>query len=233
MLAELNQVSKHYGEKQAVNNISLRFETGKVYGILGENGSGKSTLLKLLAGLAIPDTGDATVNGKKVSRKSAAEVSYQSELDYFYPAYTVEEMIAYHASQFPDFNRKKAEEMLHLMELERRKRIRTLSKGSRGRLKLVLSLSRETELILLDEPFSGLDQLVRESIVTSLLSFIDFEKQSVIMATHEIDAAETLLDEVILLKDGKVSAQAAVEDIRAEYGRSVIWWMKEKLTQNL
>ena len=233
MLAELKHVSKNYGPNRAVRNISLQFDSGKVYGILGENGSGKSTLLKLLAGLAKPDTGEASVSGKRVSRKSAAEVSYQSELDYFYPSYTAEEMIAFHASQFPDFNREKAEEMLRIMGLERGKSIQDLSKGSRARLKLVLSLSRAAKLILLDEPLSGLDQLVRESIVTSLLSFIDFEKQTVIMATHEIDAVETLLDEVILLKDGEIAAQAAVEDLRAEFGQSVTWWMKGKLTQNL
>ncbi|MGG0413107.1 ABC transporter ATP-binding protein [Peribacillus simplex] len=226
MTVELHDVTKKYGSIAALDGVSLTFEVGKIYGVLGANGSGKSTLLKLIAGLAKPDHGEVTVAGVPVSRRSASNVSYLTELDFFYPKFTAGQYIDFHASQFTDFNRDKAFEMLAFMKLDVRKKVRTMSKGNRGRLKLVLALSREAPVVLLDEPFSGLDVMVRESIVRSLLSYIDFERQMVIMATHEIEEIEKILDEVILIKGGEIISKENVEDLRESSGKSVVGWLK-------
>lgn len=226
MTVELHDVTKRYGSIAALDGVSLTFEVGKIYGVLGANGSGKSTLLKLIAGLAKPDHGEVTVAGMPVSRRTASVVAYLTELDFFYPNFTAGQYIEFHASQFADFNRDKAIEMLAFMKLDGRKKVRTMSIGNRGRLKLVLALSREAPVVLLDEPFSGLDVMVRESIVRCLLSSIDFERQMVIMATHEIEEIENILDEVILIKDGEIISKENVEDLRESSGKSVGVWLK-------
>ena len=226
MTIALNQVTKKYGKKNALHDVSLEFEKGKIYGLLGPNGSGKSTTLKLIAGLVYPNSGQVEVLGEKVTRKISKHVAYLTELDMFYEPFTVKKMIDYYATQFADFNMEKAYALMQDMKLEGEQKIKQLSKGNRGRLKLVLALSRETPVLLLDEPFSGLDPLVRESIVKSLLSYLDFEEQTVIIATHEIDEIESLLDKVLVINNGHIIGQEEVEDIREFKGQSVQEWLK-------
>lgn len=227
MTIALKDVTKKYGKKHALHDVSLTFEKGKIYGLLGRNGSGKSTTLKLIAGLAYPNEGEVEVLGEKVTRKASKYVAYLTELDMFYEPFTVRDMIDFYASQFDDFNMEKANALLQDMKLEGKQKIKQLSKGNRGRLKLVLALSRETPILLLDEPFSGLDPLVRESIVKSLLSYLDFEEQTVIIATHEIDEIESLLDKVLVIDAGEIVGQEDVEDIREFKGQSVQAWLKD------
>lgn len=147
----------------------------------------------------------------------------------FYPHFTVKDMVNFYQSQFPDFQTEQAYKLLNEMQLNPEKKIKKLSKGNRGRLKIVLALARRADVIVLDEPFSGLDPMVRDSIVNSLVSYIDFEQQIVVIATHEIDEIETLLDEVIILANGEKVAQREVEDIREQEGMSVLQWFKSKM----
>ena len=125
----------------------------------------------------------------------------------------------------------KAKQMLRDMNLSETKKIKQLSKGNRGRLKLVLALSRDAKVLLLDEPFSGLDPLVRDSIVKSLLNYINFDEQIVIIATHEIDEMELLLDEVMAIYDGSIVGHEHVENLREEQGLSVIDWFKKRIRE--
>ncbi|WP_223700535.1 ABC transporter ATP-binding protein [Sutcliffiella deserti] len=224
-MIRFENVTKQYGKELAVKDANLVLEAGKIIGLLGPNGSGKSTTLKLMAGLAKPNKGRVTVNGEVVTRKIAKNVAYLTELDFYYEPFTVNDMVSFYASQFSDFRLEKAEELLIFMNIERAKKIKQLSKGNRGRLKLVLALAREADYILLDEPFSGLDPMVRKSIVKSLLTYVNFGHQTLIIATHEIDEIEPLLDEVILIKDGNYIAQENVEQIREVEGVSVSDWM--------
>ena len=231
MTVKLRNVSKRYGKDFSVKNVSLTFETGKIYGLLGPNGSGKSTTLKMIAGLVYPNNGKIEVDAEEVTRKICKKVAYLTELDMFYPSFTVGNMIEFYASQFSDFDMEKAEQLLIDMKLDRAKKIKQLSKGNRGRLKLVLALSRKSPVLLLDEPFSGLDPMVRDSIVKSLLSYINFEEQTVIIATHEIDEIEPLLDEVIVIFQGDIIGQKNVETLREEEGLSVLEWFKSTMVQ--
>ncbi|MFE8703287.1 ABC transporter ATP-binding protein [Cytobacillus sp. FJAT-54145] len=227
----IENVSKKYGSEYTIKDISIRLEKGKIYGLLGPNGSGKSTTLKLIAGLVHPTTGKVFVDGRQVSRRIASDVAYLTELDMFYASFTVQNTIDFSASQFSDFDVNKAEELLKFMELSPNKKVRTLSKGNRGRLKLVIALARKTPVLLLDEPFSGLDPMVRESIVRGLLNYIDFENQTVVIATHEIDEIESLLDEVMIIQNGRILAQRNVEEVRETDGLSILEWMKVTFQQ--
>jgi len=223
--------TKKYGKEFALKNMNLKIEKGKIYGLVGANGSGKSTTLKMIAGLVRPNSGKVLVMGMPANRKIAENVSYLTELDMFYEGFTIRQMIEYTASQFLDFRIKKAEKLIEFMNLDFSKKIKNLSKGNRGRLKLVLSLSRDVPILLLDEPFSGLDPMVRESIVKSLLTFLDFDKQTVVITTHEIAEIEPILDEIIVLNNGQFIAQHTVDQLREEQGQSVLEWMKENLNR--
>lgn len=219
MEINLEHVSKKYGRHIAVNDVSITLSSGRIYGLIGPNGSGKSTTLKMMAGLLFPTSGFVKADEKTVTREMVRQTAYLTELDMFYAHFTVKEMVNFYQSQFSDFQTEQAYKLLNEMQLDPEKKIKKLSKGNRGRLKIVLALARRASVILLDEPFSGLDPMVRDSIVNSLVSYIDFEQQIVVIATHEIDEIETLLDEVIILANGEKVEQRDVEDIRA--GRHV------------
>ncbi|ADV95892.1 MULTISPECIES: ABC transporter ATP-binding protein [Bacillus] len=229
MEIKLEHVSKKYGRHTAVNDVSITLSSGRIYGLIGPNGSGKSTTLKMMAGLLFPTSGFVKVDEEQVTREMVRQTAYLTELDMFYPHFTVKDMVNFYQSQFPDFHTEQVYKLLNEMQLNPEKKIKKLSKGNRGRLKIVLALARRADVILLDEPFSGLDPMVRDSIVNSLVSYIDFEQQIVVIATHEIDEIETLLDEVIILANGEKVAQREVEDIREQEGMSVLQWFKSKM----
>ncbi|MBS4198271.1 ABC transporter ATP-binding protein [Bacillus sp. FJAT-49732] len=226
MAIQFNQVTKKYGSEKALDNVTLQLQAGKIYGLLGPNGSGKSTTLKLIAGLVYPSSGAVTVLGEEVTRRISRKVAYLTELDMFYDSLTVDKMVSFFKTQFPDFNPEKAAMLLVDMKLDGKKKIKQLSKGNRGRLKLVLTLARETPIVLLDEPFSGLDAMVRDSIIKSLLTYIDFNEQTVIIATHEIDEIEPIMDEVFAIYNGHIIGHENVESLREEQGYSVLEWFK-------
>ncbi|AEG61095.1 ABC transporter ATP-binding protein [Desulforamulus ruminis] len=229
-IVAFSNVTKKYPGRTALNNISFTLPQGKVIGLVGPNGSGKSTLLKLISGLARPSSGLVEVNGKAAHRRIAGEVAYLSELDVLYPFFTVLETIRFNAGLFKDFDQAKAMEMLTFMQLEPDQKVRSLSKGNRGRLKIILALSRQVPLVLMDEPLSGLDPLVRDSIIRSLISFLDLESQTVIMSTHEVAEVEPILDMVVAIQKGQIRNIDEVENIRSQHGQSLIQWMKETLT---
>ena len=228
-IIEFNNVTKKYGRQVALDNVSLTLPQGKIIALVGPNGSGKSTMLKLIAGLAHPNSGSVKVNGREANRMIASEVSYLSELDVLYNFYTVAETINFNAGQFADFDINKAQEMLSFMQLVPDKRVKDLSKGNRARLKILLSLARKAPLVLMDEPLSGLDPLVRDSIIQSLISYLDLEQQSVVMTTHEVTEVEPILDTVVAVQNGRIRGIAEVDDIRSQHGQNLIGWMKQNL----
>jgi ABC-2 type transport system ATP-binding protein len=222
---QLENVSKRYLTKKALNAVSLQIESGHIVGLIGSNGSGKSTTLKLIAGLIRPTSGMVLVDGQVATRRICTKVAYLSELDSYYSFFTVDQTVDFYARTFRDFNRKKAEKMLDFMKLDGNQKVKHLSKGNRGRLKIVVTLSRDVPFVLMDEPLSGLDPIVRQSIVKSLISFIDLGKQTVILTTHELQEIEPLLDQVILIKNGVIRAQENVDDLRSRENLSLTDWM--------
>lgn len=226
-MIQLTNVSKKYVKQPVLNNISFTLPIGKIIAIVGENGSGKSTLLKLMSGLSLPTSGRVTVNGETANRRISKSVSYLSELGSFYSIFTVCEAMVFQASQYTDFNMAKAEEIMKFMQLEPHMKIKDLSKGNWGRLKIMLTLAREVPYILMDEPLSGLDPMVRESIVKGMISYVDLESQTLIMTSHEIAEIESLLDCFIAIKDGSLLRMADVEELHESEGLGITDWMKK------
>ncbi|MDD3653159.1 MAG: ABC transporter ATP-binding protein [Desulfotomaculaceae bacterium] len=228
---KFTNVTKKYLGRMALNNVSFDLPRGKITALVGPNGSGKSTILKLAAGLVHPTQGSVTVLGKTANRRIAGEVAYLSESDFLYPFFTVEETLKFNAGLFADFDLQKAKEILSFMDLEPDKKVKHLSKGNRGRLKIVLALSRRAPLILMDEPLSGLDPMVRDSIIKSMISHLDLQGQTVLMSTHEVAEVEPVLDLVISINEGKITCIEDVENIREQHGLSLVDWMKEALAK--
>ncbi|EIT86363.1 ABC transporter-like protein [Fictibacillus macauensis ZFHKF-1] len=227
-MIQFNMVTKKYrGNRKALREVTFSLPTGKFIGIVGENSSGKSTILKLISGLIQPTTGTVSVLGERPSRLISKKIAYLSENDAYYPFYTVEETVAYYEALYQDFNTEKANQMINFMQLDQKQKVKELSKGKRARLKMILTISREAPIILLDEPLANLDPIVRDLIVKGLISFLDFEKQTVLLSTHEIIEIEPLLDMVMLLKNGEVVSIEEVETMREIHGLTVVEWMKQ------
>ncbi|MFS1512998.1 ABC transporter ATP-binding protein [Chengkuizengella sp. SCS-71B] len=220
-------VSKSYLTQKALNDINLSLPKGKIIGIIGENGSGKSTMLKLMAGLIRPTKGSVKVNNIPVNRKICEIVTYLSELDAYYVMYTVKQTIDFFSTQFKDFDLNKAYKIMTFMKLNPDQKVKNLSKGNRGRLRIVLSLARDVPYIILDEPFSGLDPMVRESVVKGLLSYIDLENQTIIITTHEIQEVEALLDMIVVIRKGQILDMKEVEQLHEKEQKSVVEWLKK------
>lgn len=221
-----DHVTKQYGKRKSLHDITYTFEQGKVYGVLGPNGSGKSTMMKMIAGLVYPNEGTVLIEGKPVSRSIARNLAFLSTEGMLYNSFRIEQMIQFFQSQYADFSMEKASELLAFMELDRRQKVSELSKGQQGRLKLLLVLARKTDILLLDEPFIGLDPMVRDTIVKGLVSFIDFGEQTVIITTHEITEIEPVLEKALVLEGGKITASCNVEEVREQHGLSVLEWLK-------
>ncbi|MEK4026756.1 ABC transporter ATP-binding protein [Sporosarcina sp. FSL W7-1283] len=224
-MIELQTVSKRYGFKHALNGVTLALPKGKIIGLVGENGSGKTTVLKLMAGLLSPNAGVVSLDGKTITRRVAAKIAYMPDTDLFYPYFTVGQLFEFYDSQFEDFQLKKAKEIADFLKVSLDVKISTLSKGNRGRVKIAVTLGREADYYLLDEPFSGLDPMVREDISKGLIRFTDTERQTVLMSTHEIKEVEPLLDELIVLKEGRILAHKEIDEIRDVYGMDATSWL--------
>lgn len=210
----------------AIKTLRVTLHTGKIIGVIGENGSGKTTLLKLLAGLLQPSLGSIMIDNKLVNRGISKKLAYLTDMDYYYPYFTVIELIQYYGSQYSDFDKEKALEIISFMRLDHDQKIKYLSKGNKSRLKIALTLGRNAPYIVLDEPFTGLDPMVRKAIIRSIIKFVNLDEQTVIMATHEVNEVEPILDEVLLLRSGNVIAHESIDDIRERHHMDVTKWME-------
>ena len=228
-IISFQNVSKRYLFKDAVQHLSFDLPAGKVIGFIGANGSGKTTTFKLMTGLLKPNSGQILFKNQLVHRRMARHMSYLSDAGAVYDFYTIRQMLNYYTGIYEDFKGDKALEILEFMQLDASQRVATLSKGNLGRLKIVLAISRQVPLIVMDEPLSGLDPLVRQSILKGLISFVDLDYQTVVLSTHEVTEVEPLLDTVILLDHGQVKARDDTEHIRETFGGSIVEWMKQTL----
>ena len=202
------------------DNISLNVDSGKIVGLLGPNGSGKTTLIKLLAGLLTATSGDILIDNKEIGIETKAIVSFLPDRPYFANWMKVHDILAFFADFYRDFSMKKAMEMLKLLNIGVNDRIKTMSKGTKEKLNLVLVMSRAARLYLLDEPIAGVDPAARDYILRTIISNYS-EDSSVIITTHHIADVEKILDDVIFLNEGKIELNSAVEDLREEHGKSV------------
>ena len=219
-ILEIKNLIKKYHTKNVIDNISLNVDSGKIVGLLGPNGSGKTTLIKLLAGLLTATSGDILIDNKEIGIETKAIVSFLPDRPYFANWMKVHDILAFFADFYRDFSMKKATEMLKLLNIGVNDRIKTMSKGTKEKLNLVLVMSRAARLYLLDEPIAGVDPAARDYILRTIISNYS-EDSSVIITTHHIADVEKILDDVIFLNEGKIELNSAVEDLREEHGKSV------------
>ena len=220
VLLECKNLCKTYGNKSALNGISLQLQPGKIIGLLGPNGSGKTTFLKLINGLLTPSAGSLLINGKPPGRESKAIVAYLPERTYLNDSMKVREALRFFADFYSDFDLQRAEEMLRNLNIETTARLKTLSKGTKEKVQLILVMSRQARLYCLDEPIAGVDPAARDYILRTIINNYNPEA-SVLISTHLITDIEQVLDEVIFIREGELLLHKTVDDIRFQNGKSV------------
>ncbi|MDD1504653.1 MULTISPECIES: ABC transporter ATP-binding protein [unclassified Lysinibacillus] len=225
-MLQLSNVSFRYMKKPILQDVSFSFPVGQIIGLVGENGSGKSTLLKVLTGILRPSSGEVLLNGTPVTRRSADKIAYLPDIDLFFDFYTGEQLFQHYASQFEDFSYDKACIVAEFLQVDKSVKLRQLSKGNRGRMKMAATLGREVPYYVMDEPFSGLDPIVREQLIKGLIQFTDIEHQTILLSTHELYEVEPILDQIILLQNGSIIAHEEVETIRDMSNKDAVQWMK-------
>ena len=219
-ILECSRLCKHYGRVQALDGVDLTLEPGRIVGLLGPNGSGKSTLIKLACGLLTPSEGSIRICGEKPGAVTNALVSYLPERTAVPEWMSVKELLAFYADFYDDFQLEATRQMLDALGLASAKQIRQMSKGSREKVQLILTMSRQARLYLLDEPIGGVDPATRDYILSTIIAHYNPEA-SVVISTHLIADVEKILDEVVFLQEGRVLLHDEVDALREEKGKSM------------
>ncbi|MBE5948681.1 MAG: ABC transporter ATP-binding protein [Lachnospiraceae bacterium] len=219
-ILECKGLTKKYGSLEALSNIDLTLEPGRIVGLLGPNGSGKSTLIKLINGILTPNAGTILIDGKPVGVDTKKIVSYLPERTYLNNWMKVCDIIDYFNDFYEDFDKNKAYEMLKRLNIDPSMRLRTLSKGTKEKVQLILVMSRNAKLYVLDEPIGGVDPAARDYILNTILSNYN-ETGTILISTHLISDIEQILDDIVLIKQGKILQSTSVDEIRDKNGMSV------------
>ena len=226
-LVEIVGLTKAYDAKHiAVNNISVTLPKGKIIGLLGPNGSGKTTLIKMMNGLLVPDQGFIKIGGNPVGLETKPHVAYLPDRTYLAGNQTIESILNYFSDFYVDFSREKALGMLESLNIDPSSRMRTLSKGTKEKVQLILVMSRKADLYILDEPIAGVDPAARDYILKTIINNYNPEA-TVIISTHLISDIEQVLDEVIFMRYGYLVLYTSVDNIREQHGKSVDAYFRE------
>lgn len=220
-ILECHGLTKFYGSGVcALNQINLNVGRGRIVGLLGPNGSGKSTFMKLANGLLTPSLGDITIAGFPVGPDTKEIVSYLPERTYLNDWMKVRDLIAFFRDFYSNFNEAKAYDMLSRLNINPNDRLKTMSKGTKEKVQLILVMSREAQLYLLDEPIGGVDPATRDFILNTIISNYNPEA-AVVISTHLIADVENILDDVAFLSRGHLLLQSSADELRAKEGKSV------------
>lgn len=203
-----------------LNNFDFTVEPGRIIGLLGPNGCGKSTLLKLIAGLLVPDCGEITVCGIKRSEETNKYISYLPERPYFSTRMSVDEMISFFKEFYADFDELIARKMLFDLGINPKSQVKTLSKGTKEKVQLILVMSRRAKLYMLDEPIGGVDPAARDYILSTIIGNYN-EEASVIITTHLIADIEPVLNDFAFMYQGKIHMSGDADETRNTYGKSL------------
>lgn len=212
-IVSCRNLSKEYENSKGLHSINLEVPKGKIVGLLGSNGSGKTTLLKLINGMLVPSGGNILVSGMFPGKETKEIVSYLPERNSLNTWMKVKELIHFYDVFFQDFNKEKAIELIHMFEIDMETKLKTLSKGNREKISLVLTMCREAKLFCLDEPIGGVDPAAREYIIETILSQYD-KRATLLISTHMIADIEDILDYCIFVKDGVVIKAVEADEIR-------------------
>ncbi|VGQ50387.1 ABC transporter family protein [Streptococcus pyogenes] len=219
-LLQLHHVSKSYREKKAIDDLTITIPNGKIIGLLGPNGSGKTTLIKLINGLLQPNKGEIVIDGYRSCVETKKIISYLPDTTYLNENMRIKDMLEFFSDFYSDFDKSKATSLLRDLELDPEDRFKTLSKGNKEKVQLILVMSRKARLYVLDEPIGGVDPAARDYILKTIINSY-CENASVIISTHLISDIEPILDEVIFLKQGRLFLSGNADDLRQEYQQSI------------
>ncbi|MHC1748519.1 MAG: ABC transporter ATP-binding protein [Cellulosilyticaceae bacterium] len=219
-ILEFVDVNKTYGKKEALKHINMTLPKGKVIGLLGPNGSGKSTMIKLINGLLQPTQGEILIDGKVPGVESKTIVSYLPERTYLNDWMKVKELLAFFNDFYSDFDMEKAKDMLKRLKIDEDSKLKTLSKGTKEKVQLILVMSRKAKLYILDEPIGGVDPAARDYILNTIIKNYS-EDSSILIATHLIQEVENICDDIVFISNGEVVLQGNVDDIREQKGKSI------------
>lgn len=219
-LVEIKNLTKKYSKKTALDGISLNLESGRIIGLLGPNGSGKTTLIKILNGLLVPNDGSVLIDGKEIGHETKAVVSYLPDQTYLNMNQKVCEVISFFADFYKDFDSDRAYRMLEKLSINPKDSLKSMSKGTKEKVQLILVMSRRAKLYVLDEPIAGVDPAARDYILDVILSNYDPES-TILISTHLIADVEKILDQAVFIRQGKIVLDSSVDDIREKEGKSV------------
>ncbi|EMC29591.1 putative ABC transporter ATP-binding protein [Streptococcus mutans ST6] len=226
-LLQLHHITKRFGNKLALDDISLKLPKGKIIGLLGPNGSGKTTLIKLANGLLQPTAGEIVINGLRSCPKTKSLISYLPDTSYLSDKMKVHDILKLFEDFYVDFDRQKAEQLLEDLAIAQSEKLKNLSKGNKEKVQLILVMSRKAKLYILDEPIGGVDPAARDYILKTIINNYS-EDASVLISTHLISDIEQVLDEVIFINQGKIVLQENVDDLREQYAQSIDHIFREK-----
>ncbi len=213
-------LTKKYGNTTALSSINLTLESGKIIGLLGPNGSGKTTLIKLINGLLTPTEGAIYINGKAPGVQTKCEVAYLPDNSYLNSWMTVKQIVDYFVDFYADFREELAYTMLDRLGISPTMKLKTLSKGNKEKVCLILVMSRNAKLYVLDEPIAGVDPAARDYVISTIIN--NYNKDAtVLISTHLISDIEQILDEAVFIQNGDILLQKSIDDIREENGKSV------------
>ncbi|MBE5957061.1 MAG: ABC transporter ATP-binding protein [Lachnospiraceae bacterium] len=220
-LLECNNLTKRYtSSKTALNHINISLPAGRIIGLLGPNGSGKTTFLKLAAGLLSPTEGEILIHGQKPGPATKAMVSYLPDRTYFDSFRKVKHLLDFFETFYADFNKEKALHLLNDLSIRPDDRLKSMSKGTKEKMELILTMSREASVYLLDEPIGGVDPAARDYILNTILTNYN-ENATILISTHLIQDIESVLDDVIFIKNGELVLYDSSENIRIKEQKSV------------
>lgn len=213
-------LTKTFGSLNALSDINFQIEPGRIVGLLGPNGSGKTTFIKIANGLLTPTGGSIRISGSPIGTGTKERVSYLPDKNYLNNWMRVNQLFDYFNDFYSDFDRNKAYEMLKRLDIKDNQKLKSMSKGTKEKVQLILVMSREADLYLLDEPIGGVDPAARDYILNTIITNYN-EHGSILISTHLISDIEQILDDVIFLKNGEIVLSSSVDEIREEHGKSV------------
>lgn len=226
VIFECSNLTKKFGHLAALDNVDLKLESGRIVGLLGPNGSGKTTMLKLANGLIVPTAGSIKIGGFEPGTETKKMISYLPDANYLPDWMKVETLVSFFEDFYPDFRKERAKEMLDSLNISSAAPLKTLSKGTKEKVQLILAMSREAKVYLLDEPIGGVDPAARDYILETILRNYS-ENSLVLISTHLIADVERLLDEVVFINNGKIMTHRTVDDIRETERMSVDEYFRE------
>ncbi len=223
---ECINLTKQYGSTTALDDVTLHLEAGRIVGLLGPNGSGKTTLIKLATRLLQPTNGSILIDGEMPSVDSKSKIAYLPDREYLPLWMKIDDLVEFYKDFYPDFDEDRAISLINDLGIDRTKRMKQLSKGTKEKVQLILTMSRKAKIYILDEPIAGVDPAARDYILKTIISNYD-ENALVIISTHLIQDVEQILDEAVFIKQGKVILHESTDEIRNQNGMSVDAYFRE------